>query len=136
MDQKTWNRNRMPRDKMDPTQTIFINIIMKSTFLALISMTKSPPLHRTGLFLKVHSTPHPKKKWNNIVREKFLFTIMTSTKMILKSSLPGPSFVDWKRTDTAHNENLNENNKTKFTEKDSRHQVGAEKKELSIEYGN
>ena len=56
--------------------------------------------------------------------------------MILKSSLPGPSFVDWKRTDTAHNENLNENNKTKFTEKDSRHQVGAEKKELSIEYGN
>jgi len=38
-------------------------------------------------------------------------------------------FVDWKKTEPAHNENLNEKNEIKLTEKDSQHQVGSEKKE-------
>jgi len=46
----------------------------------------------------------------------------------------GPSFVDWRTSDTAQNETLNEHNKTKLTEKDSPHQAGPEKDELGIEY--
>lgn len=38
-------------------------------------------------------------------------------------------FVDWKKTEPAHNENFNEKNEIKLTEKDSQHQVGSEKKE-------
>ena len=38
-------------------------------------------------------------------------------------------FVDWKKTEPAHNKNLNKKNEIKLTEKDSQHQVGSKKKE-------
>ena len=78
----------------------------------------------------MHSTAHPKRKWNNIVRAgKTPVHDKDEQENDPEVLVTGPSFVDWKRTDTAQNENLNENNKTKFTEKDLQHQAGSEKRE-------